>query len=414
MEAFAQLVAVFPDGRDVAALASCSRALATELSEDVAASMWAEMVTEHFGLSGAGTSWRRVVQLPCEGQAYTREAKGPKEAYLVMRASMMWAGLSFKEYRNSIIPAGLAWQRLYDVGLTAPENESGRRLGLQPGCGKFCQKLRRFGRAGVDAYGLWAFHDGQTCEGTLPLFGECGAYEYMESFYFSDSPKDEDKPLELLQRKLSISSRQGSAMTLGSYVGNETSGWSWSDRTERASQASAVEMFTAFADAVASKKLVLGKNHQLLRFPMQGEDTVTTEAHGIRIQISVVEMVCLDLPKWGYQIKIEANEQLPRDQLILFRRRWEIKMGDGEVQVVEGDGVVGRQPILLRGGGFVDERYGRIKEGAFAYTSFVGPQGSREAPAGSFRGELYFNGGVSVPVGPITLRLRDAFRLDAS
>ena len=33
----------------------------------------------------------------------------------------------------------------------------------------------------------------------------------------------------------------------------------------------------------------------------------------------------------------------------LLRRRWVITNGIGEVEIVEGDGVVGRQPVLYRG-----------------------------------------------------------------
>ena len=50
---------------------------------------------------------------------------------------------------------------------------------------------------------------------------------------------------------------------------------------------------------------------------------------------------------FGYFIRIE-NESL--DEVQLLRRRWVISEAYGKVQEVEGDGVIGQQPILKPGG----------------------------------------------------------------
>ncbi len=50
---------------------------------------------------------------------------------------------------------------------------------------------------------------------------------------------------------------------------------------------------------------------------------------------------------FGYFIRIE-NKSL--DEVQLLRRRWLIREAHGKVQEVEGEGVIGQQPILAPGG----------------------------------------------------------------
>lgn len=52
---------------------------------------------------------------------------------------------------------------------------------------------------------------------------------------------------------------------------------------------------------------------------------------------------------WAYQIKIE-NQSAQRVQLL--RRHWQITDARGLVEVVDGDGVVGEQPVLEPGESF--------------------------------------------------------------
>jgi ApaG protein len=50
---------------------------------------------------------------------------------------------------------------------------------------------------------------------------------------------------------------------------------------------------------------------------------------------------------WAYHIRIENHRETP---VQLLARHWEITDGHGETTVVEGDGVVGEQPIIPPGG----------------------------------------------------------------
>lgn len=50
---------------------------------------------------------------------------------------------------------------------------------------------------------------------------------------------------------------------------------------------------------------------------------------------------------WVYHIRIENDSD---ETLQLMSRRWKITDGNGEVSIVEGDGVVGEQPAIPPGG----------------------------------------------------------------
>ena len=52
---------------------------------------------------------------------------------------------------------------------------------------------------------------------------------------------------------------------------------------------------------------------------------------------------------WAYQVRIENHRP---DTVQLLRRTWQITDGRGRVQVVEGDGVIGEQPLLEPGEAF--------------------------------------------------------------
>ena len=52
---------------------------------------------------------------------------------------------------------------------------------------------------------------------------------------------------------------------------------------------------------------------------------------------------------WAYQVRI-ANQS--RDTVKLLRRTWRITDARGKLQVVQGDGVVGEQPMLEPGEAF--------------------------------------------------------------
>jgi ApaG protein len=85
-------------------------------------------------------------------------------------------------------------------------------------------------------------------------------------------------------------------------------------------------------------------------------DTVT---RGIRVHVKSAFVPERSAPEQGeyffaYTVKI-SNEGKETAQLV--SRRWVITNGEGRVDVVEGPGVVGEQPVLPPGG-------------AFQYTSF--------------------------------------------
>ena len=52
---------------------------------------------------------------------------------------------------------------------------------------------------------------------------------------------------------------------------------------------------------------------------------------------------------WAYQVRIQNGRA---DTVQLLRRTWQITDARGRIQVVEGDGVVGEQPVLEPGEAF--------------------------------------------------------------
>mmetsp|Transcript_13728 Transcript_13728/g.26594 ORF Transcript_13728/g.26594 Transcript_13728/m.26594 type:complete len:418 (+) Transcript_13728:37-1290(+) len=415
MERCILLVAPFADGRDLAAVACCSSYLDSLLSSNDGLKVWEELAESHFALSLANTSWRCVVELPSD--KYTVQLDDPKASYLAMRSSMIWSGLNFEEYRKYVLPAGLAWQKLYDAGYISQDP----RLELYPPCGKFPTELRRFGQAAIEAYALWAFHNGQNPSGH-PLFGETGAYQYIFHYRFCSMPDRDSEDLTLAIRSATFDSRWagGPARFIPSRREHED-GWIWDDRPDRPSQAGVVEMFVAFAQSVFEKRFQVSPQTMILqRFPLSGPETVTTSAHGIRITVSACEMEDLNLPRWAYQFRIEATEDLPCESCQLDARQWTICIDDSE-NTIRGPGVVGQYPILFRGGGWKRGPHDGLLPGPFVYNSFVGPDHNRAMLSGTFRGVLEFktlpessSQPLLVPVGPLLLRSHSRFQLGAA
>ncbi len=52
---------------------------------------------------------------------------------------------------------------------------------------------------------------------------------------------------------------------------------------------------------------------------------------------------------WTYHIRVENDGDTP---VQLLTRRWRICDARGAVHIVEGDGVVGEQPVIMAGGAF--------------------------------------------------------------
>ncbi len=85
--------------------------------------------------------------------------------------------------------------------------------------------------------------------------------------------------------------------------------------------------------------------------PHPGRDAVETRAQGIIVRVAVSflpEQSRIEAGKWFwvYHIRIE-NESGQTVQLLT--RHWKITDGRGAVSFVDGDGVVGEQPILQPG-----------------------------------------------------------------
>ncbi|SNS42436.1 Co2+/Mg2+ efflux protein ApaG [Sphingopyxis indica] len=52
---------------------------------------------------------------------------------------------------------------------------------------------------------------------------------------------------------------------------------------------------------------------------------------------------------WAYHIRVENHGALSAQ---LLNRHWQIRDGDGQVSEVEGEGVIGEQPLIQPGGAF--------------------------------------------------------------
>lgn len=78
------------------------------------------------------------------------------------------------------------------------------------------------------------------------------------------------------------------------------------------------------------------------------------ETNGFIVRVSVSYMAEQSEPSrhrwsWAYHIRIENVGDRAAQ---LLSRHWEITDGRGMVQIVDGEGVVGDQPVLLPGGSY--------------------------------------------------------------
>jgi ApaG protein len=123
-------------------------------------------------------------------------------------------------------------------------------------------------------------------------------------------------------------------------------------------------------------------------------DTVT---RGIRVQVSSFYDAERSSPQEGYYFfayRVRITN-LDSDTVQLVSREWFITDGNGEVQRVQGPGVVGDQPVLARG-----ERY--------EYTSFCPLPTAVGTMHGSYR-MVYQNGeGFDAVIAPFSLAVPHA------
>lgn len=105
------------------------------------------------------------------------------------------------------------------------------------------------------------------------------------------------------------------------------------------------------------------------------------EFEGLRVRVDdVVYMPSLDAPPekphpFVYFISIHNDSPVP---VTIRGRKWVVREDDGEVTVVEGQGVVGQSPIIEPGGHFSYNSYHVVAGGASASGAFFGETAAGE------------------------------------
>jgi ApaG protein len=99
------------------------------------------------------------------------------------------------------------------------------------------------------------------------------------------------------------------------------------------------------------------------------------EFKGLRVRVDeVVYMPGLDAPPdkphpFVYFISIHNDSPVP---VTILGRKWVVREDDGEVTVVEGEGVVGQTPVIEPGGHFSYNSYHVVAHGADVSGAFFG------------------------------------------
>jgi len=108
---------------------------------------------------------------------------------------------------------------------------------------------------------------------------------------------------------------------------------------------------------------------------MAGSGKQIHEFKGLRVRVDdVVHMPGLDAPPdkphpFVYFISIHNDSPVP---VTIRGRKWVVREDDGEVTVVEGDGVVGQTPRIEPGGHFSYNSYHVVACGADVSGAFFG------------------------------------------
>lgn len=108
------------------------------------------------------------------------------------------------------------------------------------------------------------------------------------------------------------------------------------------------------------------------------------EFEGLRVRVDdVVYMPSLDAPAekphpFVYFISIHNDSSVP---VTIRARKWVVREEDGDVTVVEGEGVVGQKPLIEPGGHFSYNSYHVVATSAGVSGSFFGETAA---------GELFF------------------------
>lgn len=102
---------------------------------------------------------------------------------------------------------------------------------------------------------------------------------------------------------------------------------------------------------------------------------VIREFKGLRVKVDdVIYMPSLDAPQdkphpFVYFISIHNDSPLP---VTIRGRKWMVQEDDGEIAVIEGDGVVGQTPVIEPGGHFSYNSYHVVSCGAVVSGAFFG------------------------------------------
>lgn len=102
---------------------------------------------------------------------------------------------------------------------------------------------------------------------------------------------------------------------------------------------------------------------------------VIREFEGLRVKVDdVIYMPSLDAPPtkphpFVYFISIHNDSPIP---VTIRGRKWVVNEDEGEVTVVEGDGVVGQTPTIAPGEHFSYNSYHVVAKGALASGAFFG------------------------------------------
>ncbi len=103
--------------------------------------------------------------------------------------------------------------------------------------------------------------------------------------------------------------------------------------------------------------------------------SVIREFEDLRVKVDdVIYMPSLDAPPekphpFVYFISIYNHSQVP---VTIRGRKWVVHEDDGEIAVVEGDGVVGQTPVIEPGGHFSYNSYHVVSRGALVSGAFFG------------------------------------------
>ena len=108
---------------------------------------------------------------------------------------------------------------------------------------------------------------------------------------------------------------------------------------------------------------------------------VMREFEGLRVKVDdVIYMPSLEAPQskphpFVYFISIHNDSPVP---VTIRGRKWVVQEDEGEIAVVEGDGVVGQTPVIEPGGHFSYNSYHVVSRPASVSGAFFGETGAGE------------------------------------